>query len=206
MKKQILNEEFIRMQKLAGILNENENLGPDSKQMKIFDLKDKNNESTELFKIENFTNIDEAITILKTYLNTDFLRTDQTGNEYNYAYVAGDGDVKFVKSLDEFSDGYKTEKEWGVISSEEITQDKKNIADFLNNNIEDFKTKIADPGSSFEIIGDKKVATAGTSDESGIDVSFDKEHMLKLFPENDPYNEVEEAEIAGRKVYYNNYL
>ena len=83
--------------------------------------------------------------------------------------------------------------------------DEENIADFLNTNIEEFKTKIADPGSSFEIIGDEKVATAG-NDEGGIDVSFDKEHMLELFPENDPYNEVEEAEIAGRKVYYNNYL
>ena len=81
--------------------------------------------------------------------------------------------------------------------------DEENIADFLNTNIEEFKTKIADPGSSFEIIGDEKVATAG-NDEGGIDVSFDKEHMLELFPENDPYNEVEEAEIAGRKVYYNN--
>ena len=81
----------------------------------------------------------------------------------------------------------------------------ENIAVFLNNNIEEFKTKIADPGSSFEIIGDEKVATAG-NDEGGIDVSFDKEHMLELFPENDLYNEVEEVEIAGRKVYYNNYL
>ena len=87
-----------------------------------------------------------------------------------------------------------------------LSYDEENIADFLNNNIEEFKTKIADPGSRFEIIGDEKVATAGTSDESGIDVSFDKEHMLELFPENDPYNEVKEAEIAGRKVYYNNYL
>ena len=87
-----------------------------------------------------------------------------------------------------------------------LSYDEENIADFLNNNIEEFKIKIVDPGSRFEIIGDEKVATAGTSDESGIDVSFDKKHMLELFPENDPYNEVEEAEIAGRKVYYKNYL
>lgn len=94
----------------------------------------------------------------------------------------------------------------GLINENQYEQkSNKNIADFLNANIEEFKQKIADPGSSFEIMGDDKVATAGEG-ENGIDVSFDKEHMLKLFPENDPYNQVEEIEIAGRKVYYNNYL
>ena len=90
----------------------------------------------------------------------------------------------------------------GLINENQLNE---NIADFLNANIEEFKQKIADPGSSFEIMGDEKVATAGEG-ENGIDVSFDKEHMLKLFPEGDPYNKVEEAEIAGRKIYYNNYL
>ena len=46
MKKQILSEEFKRMQKLAGIITENVNT-----KMKIFDLKDQNGNSTELFKI-----------------------------------------------------------------------------------------------------------------------------------------------------------
>ena len=81
-----------------------------------------------------------------------------------------------------------------------------NIVDFLNSNFEEFKQKVANPGSEFFSIGDSKVASAGTDEDSGIDVSFDKEHMLNLFPEDDPYNEVEEAEIAGRKIYYNNYL
>lgn len=107
----------------------------------------------------------------------------------------------------------KMQKLAGVITESQYNSKKKalvenenmTIADFLNANIEEFKQKIADPGSSFEIIGDKKVATAGEG-ENGIDVSFDKEHMLKLFPENDPYNQVEETEIAGKKVYYNNYL
>ena len=103
---------------------------------------------------------------------------------------------------------FKMQKLAGLITEtqfKQLNEAIENISDFLNTNIEEFKTKIADPGSSFEIIGDEKVATAG-DDEGGIDVSFDKEHMLKLFPEDDPYNEVEEAEIAGRKVYYNNYL
>jgi hypothetical protein len=99
----------------------------------------------------------------------------------------------------------KMQKIAGLITENQFKQLNENIADFLNANIEEFKQKIADPGSSFEIIGDEKVATAG-EDESGIDVSFDKEHMLKLFPENDPYNKVEEAEISGKKIYYNNYL
>jgi len=87
-----------------------------------------------------------------------------------------------------------------------LKEEAENIADFLNTNIEEFKEKVANPRSKFEIIGDEKVATAGPDDESGIDVSFDKAHMLELFPAGDPFNEVEETEIAGRKIYYNNYL
>ena len=106
----------------------------------------------------------------------------------------------------------KMQKLAGIITEAQYNQKKTlvenenmTIADFLNANIEEFKQKIANPGSSFEIMGDAKVATAGKG-EKGIDVSFDKEHMLKLFPKNDPYNQVEEVEIAGKKVYYNNYL
>ena len=87
-----------------------------------------------------------------------------------------------------------------------LKEEEASIADFLNANIEEFKIKVANPRSKFEIIGDKKVATAGPDSESGIDVSFDKTHMLELFPSSDPFNKVEETEIAGRKIYYNNYL
>jgi hypothetical protein len=87
-----------------------------------------------------------------------------------------------------------------------LKEEEASIADFLNANIEEFKRKVANPRSKFEIMGDEKVATAGPDSESGIDVSFDKAHMLKLFPKGDPYNEVKETEVAGRKVYYNNYL
>jgi hypothetical protein len=93
----------------------------------------------------------------------------------------------------------------GIITESQLNE-VENIAAFLNANIDEFIQKVDDPGSKFEIIGDSKVATAGTSDESGIDVSFDKNHMLKLFPEDDPYNEVKSVDIAGRTVYYNNYL
>jgi hypothetical protein len=92
----------------------------------------------------------------------------------------------------------------GVINENEFKQ-SEDIVSFLNNNFEEFIQKVTDPGSKFKSIGDSKVATAGNGD-NGIDVSFDKEHMLNLFPEGDPYNKVEEIEIAGKKIYYNNYL
>ena len=60
--KKPLNEEFKRMQKLAG-LNENQM----NTNMRLFDLKDKNNESTELFRIENFTNVKEVIDVLNNF-------------------------------------------------------------------------------------------------------------------------------------------
>jgi hypothetical protein len=80
----------------------------------------------------------------------------------------------------------------------------ENIADFLNQNMDEVKAKLGDVYSEFETMGDPKVATAGEGEE-GIDVSFDKEHMLELFPEEDPYNEVESIDIAGKTVYYNDY-
>jgi hypothetical protein len=101
--------------KLAGLINENQM----NTNMKLFDLKDENNESTELYRIENFTNVEDAINKLNQHLNTDGLYTVNSGTDYNYVYVAGDGNCHFVKSLDEFDEGFKTEEEWGV-SKEEL--------------------------------------------------------------------------------------
>ena len=87
----------------------------------------------------------------------------------------------------------------------ELNEDEgQNIADFLNANYKEIASKLGNPGSNFEIIGDNKVATAGDGNE-GIDISFDKNHMDKLFPKDDPYNEVKELTIAGKVVYYNDY-
>ena len=85
-----------------------------------------------------------------------------------------------------------------------LNEAEENIADFLNQNMDEVKAKLGDIYSKFEIMGDPKVATAGEGEE-GIDVSFDKEHMLELFPEEDPYNEIESIDIAGKTVYYNDY-
>ena len=82
---------------------------------------------------------------------------------------------------------------------------KEEIDTFLNDNFDEVKAKIGNIPSKFKIMGDSKVATAADG-ERGIDISFDKEHMLSLFPEEDPFNEVESMEIAGQTVYYNDYL
>jgi uncharacterized protein YjbI with pentapeptide repeats len=123
--------------------------------------------------------------------------------------VAGDEPTR--AKVDESLEILKMKKLAGLLTEGEyakalLKEEEASIADFLNANIEEFKRKVANPRSKFEIMGDEKVATAGPDSESGIDVSFDKTHMLKLFPTSDPFNKVKETEIAGRKVYYNNYL
>jgi hypothetical protein len=127
MKKQIISEEFLRMQKLAGLITESEFKRQVIKEMRIFDLKDKNGKPTELFKIEDFTTTEDAIKVLNKHFglsgeDDDTIYTDETGTDYNYVYVANDGSARFVKSLDEFSEGYNTEEEWRVASSEEIKE------------------------------------------------------------------------------------
>ena len=82
---------------------------------------------------------------------------------------------------------------------------KDPIDTFLNINFNEVKEKIGNIPSKFKIMGDPKVATAADG-ERGIDISFDKKHMLSLFPKEDPFNKVETIEIAGKKVHYNDYL
>jgi hypothetical protein len=117
MKKQ-LNEQFIRMQKLAGIITENQI--NEAEKMRIFDLKNKQGGSTELFKIINFSNVNELLYRLDQYLGVEGLEAEENGTGYNYAQVSDDGQVYLVKSLSEFAEGYQTEKEWGVASKEEV--------------------------------------------------------------------------------------
>jgi hypothetical protein len=94
----------------------------------------------------------------------------------------------------------------GIITEGEYKAqlNEENIADFLNRNIDEVEEKLGDVYEGFTIIDDPKVATAGNG-EDGIDISFDKEHMLELFPEEDPYNNIESIDIAGKTVYYNEY-
>jgi hypothetical protein len=117
MKKQ-LNEQFIRMQKLAGIITENQI--NEAEKMRIFALKNKQGRLTELFKIKNFSNVNELLYRLDQYLGVEGLHTEENGTGYNYAQVSDDGQVYLVKSLSEFAKGYRTEKEWRVASEEEV--------------------------------------------------------------------------------------
>ena len=122
-------KDIIRMNQLAGIITEGQakkmmavlNEAEDFKVggMKIFDLKDENGKSTELFKIENFSSVEDAINMLNKYYNVgedeaDSLYTKDKGTGYNYVYVANDGSTRFVKSLEEFSGKYKTLEGWRV--------------------------------------------------------------------------------------------
>jgi len=94
--------------------------------MKIFELKDKNNQTTELFKIENFTTINEVIEKLNKHFNieNDSLKVDYYYDDgercYNYVYVASDGLCSFVEELTEFTEEFQSEEDWKVNSSVEI--------------------------------------------------------------------------------------
>ena len=94
--------------------------------MTIKELKDKNNNSTELFKIEGFTTVTEVFDRLHKHFNmtvineSDSLYTDETEGQFNYIYVAADGYCRFVESLTEFSEDYQTEEAWQVYSSVEV--------------------------------------------------------------------------------------
>ena len=94
--------------------------------MTIKELKDKNNKSTELFKIEDFTTVKEVFDRLHKHFDmtvideSDSLYTDETEGSFNYIYVSSDGYCRFVESLTEFSENYQTEEDWQVYSSVEV--------------------------------------------------------------------------------------
>jgi hypothetical protein len=96
------------------------------KVMTIKELKDKNNKSTELFKIEDFTSVKEVFDRLHKHFDmivvdeSDSFYTDETEGSFNYVYVASDGFCRFVESLTEFSEGYQTEEAWQVHNSVEV--------------------------------------------------------------------------------------
>jgi hypothetical protein len=94
--------------------------------MKLFELKDKNNQTTDLFKIENFNNVEDVIDKLNKYYNlviedeSDSFYTEDKDGSFNYVYVANDGFCNFVENLTEFSEGFQNESDWKVNSSVEV--------------------------------------------------------------------------------------
>jgi hypothetical protein len=95
--------------------------------MKLFELKDKNNQTTDLFKIENFTNVKDVVNVLdKFYLLEDEGVYPLCESEFrtklkaNYVYVSSDGCCSFVETLTEFDEGFQNESDWKVNSSVEV--------------------------------------------------------------------------------------
>ena len=90
--------------------------------MQLFELKDENNQTTELFKIKKFNNVKDVIDKLNKYYNLasdSFYTADKEGS-FSYVYVANDGSCRFVENLTEFNEGFQTEKDWQVNSSVEV--------------------------------------------------------------------------------------
>jgi hypothetical protein len=90
--------------------------------MKVFELRDKNNQSTELFKIKDFTTIKDVIDKLNKHFNliNKSFYTESTKGCFNYVYVSSDGYCRFVESLTEFSEGFQSLEDFKVNSSVEI--------------------------------------------------------------------------------------
>ena len=93
--------------------------------MKLFDLRDNYNNLTELFRIEEFSTVEEVIEKLNNWFSLDsdsFYTSNTNGKDYKYVYVAGDGDCHFVESLNEFSEGFQSEQDWKVDREVEIIE------------------------------------------------------------------------------------
>jgi len=90
--------------------------------MKVFELKNKNNQTTDLFKIENFTTVKDVIEKLNKHFNliNDSFHTENTKGRFNYVYISSDGYCSFVESLEEFSEGFQSLEDWKMNSSVEI--------------------------------------------------------------------------------------
>jgi len=78
------------------------------------------------------------------------------------------------------------------------------IDNFCNQHFDELQNIFGKISSKFTLatIAGIEVASAGTDEDDGIDISFDPEYLELA---ND-YNDIEELEIAGRGVYVNNYL
>lgn len=133
-----MNKEFLKMQKLAGLITESEF------KEKLNEEIYKSNPYNELYKVTNLPTGDlqnpEVKNVINTivsdaYPNSDFesfLNSEKWVEEVNsylnrlsstdvvYIHTDGEGRLSIYNTLENFSDGYKTEEEWGVESWVEI--------------------------------------------------------------------------------------
>jgi hypothetical protein len=91
------------------------------------------NSDNELYKIENYKDKDDFKLIIKKLLkdafdeedeeeigDIDFLGDFDKAHKVIYAYTSSDATITFVDDLNQFSEGYKTEKEWQIEKWTEI--------------------------------------------------------------------------------------
>jgi hypothetical protein len=125
-----MSNELQRMQKLAGLITENETTSTE-----IY----KSNPDVELYKVINFPNGGLQDEKVQNILNTicldaygegvdDILDDEQYFEELEgylnrlqsrkqvYVYPDGEGSISMYNSLENYSDGYQSEEEWGVKS------------------------------------------------------------------------------------------
>ena len=128
-----MNNEFKRMQKLAGLITENM-----TSSTKVY----KSNPFNELYKVTNFPEGDLQDENMKDVLNTIYLDSyskpiselinngfteeverylnDLKSHQQVYVYTDGEGRLTITDSLKIFDEGYQTEKEWKVKNWVEI--------------------------------------------------------------------------------------
>jgi len=125
-----MNNEFKRMQKLAGLITENETTSTE-----IY----RSNPYVELYKVINFPEGGLQDEKVQNILNTicldaygegidDILDDEEYSEEVEdylnelqsrkqvYVYPDGEGRISMYNSLENYSEGYQSEEEWGVES------------------------------------------------------------------------------------------
>ena len=132
-----MNKEFLKMQKMSSLITESEY------KEKINEEVYKSNPYNELYKIKNFPKGDLQTPAVKDILSKIY--TDAYGDDIEevlddnfwtkevnsylkrlpstdvvYIHTDGEGRFSIVNTLKKFSDGYKTEEDWGVESWDKI--------------------------------------------------------------------------------------
>jgi hypothetical protein len=62
----------------------------------------------------------DHISELSKYYDIDLLANFDKEHKVLYAYTSSDATITIVDNLDKFSEGYRTEEEWGVETWEQI--------------------------------------------------------------------------------------
>ena len=132
-----MNKEFLKMQKMAGLITESQYQEKVNEDLSV--KIEKSNPDVELYKVTNFPKGGLENEEVKNVLNkitqsayNDSLDSISLPEEVEgylnrlssrnivYVHPDGEGRLTIVDSLKHFSEGYRTEEEWGVKSWENI--------------------------------------------------------------------------------------